>query len=420
MQSKAKVVIVGAGFGGLSAARELGDSTCSVTLIDRNNYHLFQPLLYQVATAALSPAEIAMPVRSVLRNKKNVEVLMAEVTGIDAVKKVVRLASGHAEPFDFLIVATGARHGYFGHDEWEQFAPGLKSIEDATRMRSKILSAFEKAETEQDSAKRASLMTFVIVGGGPTGAELAGAIAELARSTLRSDFRRIDPKEARVLLVEAGPRILNAFPEHLARRAKAALTDLGVEVRELARVENISADGVHIKNSHGSEFLPSKTVLWAAGVLPTPVASWLQAEKDAVGRVLVNPDLTVPNHESIFVIGDVANVKDEAGKPLPGVAPVALQQGHYVAHAIQRKLSGRKILPFRYRDKGNLATIGRSFAIADFGTFKISGLVAWLLWCVVHILYLVGFKNRVLVTIQWLWAYFTFQRGTRIITYFKD
>ncbi len=406
------VVIIGGGFAGLNAARRLGKAPVRVTLIDRNNYHLFQPLLYQVATAGLSPAEIAHPIRSVVRKQQNTEVLMGEVVGVDKEGRSVRLADGKTISYDYLVLATGSVYNYFGHEEWARFAPSLKTVTDATHIRRNILVAFEQAEMESDEAKRRALLTFVVVGGGPTGVEMAGAIAELAHRALASDFRYIDPQHTRILLVEAVPRILNAFPEHLAQRALEKLVRLGVEVRTNAMVQAVDEYGVVISGDR----IDSPNVIWAAGVLGTEPGEWLGAETDRIQRVKVGPDLSVPGHPEIFVLGDTAFVPDPDGKPLPGVAPVAMQQGRYVADRIRARVEGHGgFPPFRYRDKGNLATVGRSFAIADFGRMSFGGFFAWLIWIVVHIVYLIDFQNRMLVLTQWAWSWFTFHRGARLI-----
>ncbi len=409
-----RVVIIGAGFGGLVAAKELKRAPAQVTVIDRRNYHLFQPLLYQVATAALSPADIASPIRSVLRDQANTEVLMARVAGVDRARREILIAGGERRiPFDYLVVAAGARHAYFGHDEWENFAPGLKKIEDATAIRHRILVAFEKAETETDPEKRRRLLTFVVIGGGPTGVEMAGAIAELAKKTLIRDFRRIDPASARVILIEAGPRVLPAFPESLSQRAHRALERLGVEVLLGAPVELCDADGV----LRGGQRIASRTVIWAAGVQASPAAKWLGVEHDRAGRVKVQPDLSLPDDPDIFVIGDTASIADAAGQLVPGIAPAAKQMGGYVANLISRRLAGKTAPePFRYRHVGNFATIGRHAAVADFGRLRLSGYVAWLMWSVAHIYFLIGFRNRLVVMLDWVWAYLTFQRGVRLIT----
>ncbi len=417
-----RVVIVGAGFGGLAAATALKRAPVAVTLIDRRNYHLFQPLLYQVATAALSPADIAQPIRAILRRQRNAEVLLGRVTGVDTDAREVLIAGSGARkerriPYDYLIVATGARHAYFGHDEWEPFAPGLKKIEDATDIRRRILSAFEDAEVATDPTERARCLTFVVVGGGPTGVELAGAIAELARQTIAADFRHIDPRDARVLLIEAGPRLLAAFPERLASFARGALERLGVEVRLDTMVTGVDAEDVTM----GEERLDARTVLWAAGVAASPAARWLGADKDRAGRVKVGADLTLPGHPEIFVIGDTAQAIDANGRELPGIAPAAKQAGEYVAKVIRALVRGRKAPgPFRYRHLGNLATIGRKAAVADFGSLRLKGRIAWWLWGLVHIYFLIGFRNRLAVALDWLWAYLTFQRGARLITGSQD
>ncbi len=410
--ARPKVVIIGAGFGGLSAARALGKAPVDVTLIDRHNYHLFQPLLYQVATAGLSPADIAMPIRAVLRAQKNTTVLLGRVTGIDKAARMVEL-DGRRIPYDILVVATGARHAYFGRDEWEDVAPGLKKIEDATTLRRRILLAFEHAENADDGEERRRLLNFVIIGGGPTGVELAGAIAELAKVALAMDFRNIDPRQARIVLIEAGPRVLATFPETLSAFAKTALEKLGVEVQIGRAVTACDASGVIV----GDRRIDARTIIWAAGVAASPAAKWLAAEKDRAGRVVVAADMTLEGHAEIFVLGDTAAVADEHGKPLPGVAPVAKQQGAYVGRLIAARAAGKaEPPPFRYRNYGNLATIGRKVAVADFGRVRLGGRVAWLLWGVVHVLFLIGFRNRVAVLLDWLWAYVTFQRGSRLIT----
>lgn len=404
------VVIVGAGFGGLLAAQHLRTAPVNVTVIDRSNHHLFQPLLYQVATAGLSPADISAPVRSILRGQRNAEVFLAEVTGIDTAKQTVQVGD-RAIPYDYLVLATGARHSYFGHDDWEPFAPGLKSIADATAIRRKILFAFEAAELTNDPVERRALLTFVVVGGGPTGVELAGAIAELAHKALIKDFRHIDPSTARIVLVEAQAEILTAFPAELAQQARKHLQRLGVEVRTPAAVAAVDAVGVMI----GEERLAARTVIWAAGVQASQAGAWLHVPTDRAGRVLVGPDLTAPAHPNVFVIGDTATVSAQ-GKPLPGVAPVAMQQGRYVAQAIAARVAGQATTaPFVYRDKGNLATVGQAFAIMHKARFKISGFPAWLLWIGIHILYLIDFRNRLLVMMQWAWAYFSYSRGVRLI-----
>jgi NADH dehydrogenase len=406
------VVIIGGGFGGLTAARALRHVRVRVTLIDRRNYHLFQPLLYQVATAGLSPADIASPIREILRRQRNITVLLGKVTGIDIAGKAVLIDEWRVA-YDQLVIATGARHGYFNHEEWEQFAPGLKKIDDATDIRNRILLAFERAENTSDERERQRFLTFVIVGGGPTGVEMAGAIAELARVALSIDFRNIDPKSARIILVEGGVRLLANFPDSLSAVAKRALEKLGVDVRLAARVSRCDPEGVII----GDERVEAYTIIWAAGVMASPAAKWLDAEKDDAGRVVVEPDLTLRGHPEIFVIGDTATAKAADGKPLPGIAPVAKQQGVYVARVIGARVQGRLATkPFRYRHLGTMATIGRKSAVVDFGKFRLSGFIAWLLWGLVHVYFLVGFRNRIAVMLGWLWAYVTYARGARLIT----
>ncbi len=410
--TRPRVVIVGAGFGGLSAAEALSSTPVDVTLIDRRNYHLFQPLLYQVATAGLSPADIAWPIRRIVRRQRNASVLLGEVTGIDTDARMVSMGDD-AVPYDYLILATGAQHAYFGNDAWEPFAPGLKKIEDATDIRRRILMAFERAEAEPDPAERDRLLTFVIVGAGPTGVELAGAIAELARRALAKDFRNIDPRQTRILLVEAGERVLPSFPESLSAFAQRSLGKLGVEVMLGEPITGCDAEGVAIDGRR----IGARTVLWAAGVAASPAGAWLGAETDRSGRVMVTPELGVPGHFGIFVIGDTAAVNDTAGRPLPGIAPVAKQQGKYVARCIRRHVSGSTLIPnFRYRHPGSLATIGRSAAVIDFGWLRLKGLIAWWIWGVAHVYFLIGMRNRLLVAIQWLWSYIAFDRGARLIT----
>jgi NADH:ubiquinone reductase (H+-translocating) len=404
------VVVLGAGFGGLSAARTLRDAPVRVTVVDRRNHHLFQPLLYQVATAALSPGDIAYPIRSILRHQQNTHVLLADATAVDTAKREVVLSDGRL-PYDYLIVATGATHSYFGHDEWEPFAPGLKTLEDALEIRRRILLVFERAEREPDPARRRALLTFVLVGAGPTGAELAGAIAEISRHVLVSDFRAIDPREARILLVEAGPRILPAFSEGLSTKAEAALRELGVEVRRNEPVTSIGEGFVQI----GGERLAADTVLWCAGVAASPLAGSLGASLDRAGRVVVGADLALPGHPEVFVIGDLASFTHQTGRPLPGVAQVAIQQGRHAAENALRGARGLPLVPFRYRDRGNLAVLGRAAAVADLPHIQLSGVAAWLVWCFVHILFLIGFRNRFVVLFDWAWAFITYQRGARLI-----
>ncbi len=414
--ARPRVVIVGAGFGGLSAAKALASAPVDITIIDRRNYHLFQPLLYQVATAGLSPADIAWPIRRIVRSQRNTSVLLGEVTGVDSGARVVRMGD-EAMPYDYLILATGARHAYFGNDAWEPFAPGLKKIEDATDIRRRILMAFERAESEPDPAERDRLLTFVIVGAGPTGVELAGAIAELARRVLAKDFRQIDPRQTRILLVEAGPRVLPSFPEGLSAFAQRSLEKLGVEVLLGEPITGCDADGVAFDGRR----IGARTVLWAAGVAASPAGEWLGAESDRAGRVAVQPDLTVAGHPEVFVIGDTAAVMDDEGRPLPGIAPVAKQQGRYVAASIRRGLAGDVVRPaFRYSHPGSLATIGRSAAVIDFGWLRLKGWIAWWIWGIAHVYFLIGMRNRLLVAIQWLWSYILFDRGARLITGAKD
>ncbi len=406
-----RVVIVGAGFGGLSAAKALARAPVDVTVIDRRNHHLFQPLLYQVATAALSPADIASPIRAILRRQANALVLLAKVTGVDPHRREV-LIGGTRIPYDYLVLATGARHAYFGHDHWEAHAHGLKTVEDATFLRRKILLAFEKAEQEPDAAERRRLLTFVVIGGGPTGVEMAGAIIELARRALQADFRTIDPRSARVILVEAGPRLLPAFDARLSEKARQSLEGLGVDVRLSATVTDCDAAGVRM----GPERIESRTVIWAAGVRASRAGKWLAAETDRVGRAKVRPDLSLPGHPNVFVIGDTAHALDAESEALPGVAPVAKQQGAYVAKVIEARLAGRDAPPFRYRDFGSMATIGRKSAVAQIGRLRLAGYPAWWLWGLAHIYFLIGFRNRLAVVMNWAWNYLTFQRGTRLIT----
>jgi len=410
-EQKPRVVIIGAGFGGLEAAKKLAGKGVRVTMVDRTNYHLFQPLLYQVATAALSPADIAAPVRAILSKSKNMEVILAEVESIDVNAKKVRMVDEELD-YDYLIVATGARHSYFGHPEWEKLAPGLKSLEDAVEIRRRILLAFEYAERISDEAARKAAMTFVVVGGGPTGVEMAGAIAEIARYTLAKDFRHIDPSQARVILVEADPWVLAAFPDDLQISARKQLVDLGVEVRTGIHATNLSEEGLQV----GDEFIPCRVKIWAAGNNASFVGHSLGAPVDRVGRVIVNKDLTIPDHPEVQVIGDLANFSHQTGQPLPGVSPVAMQQGRHAAHNILAMIDGRKPQRFWYFDKGSMATIGRNKAVADLKLIHLSGIPAWLAWLFVHIIFLVGFRNRLAVLFQWAWAYFSFNKGARLIT----
>jgi NADH:ubiquinone reductase (H+-translocating) len=405
------VVIVGAGFAGLNAAKGLGSLRgVDVTLVDRTNHHLFQPLLYQVAMAGLSPADIAAPIRSLLSQHRNIRVLQAEVQRVDLDRKVVVADFGEIA-FEYLILACGARHSYFQHDEWEEFAPGLKTLEQATEIRRRVLSAYEQAERSSAADDRKRLLTFVIVGGGPTGVELAGAIGEMSRFTLAADFRTIDARSARVILLEAGPRILPTFSDALTARATRDLEQLGVQVWTNSAVTKIDSDGVEI----GAERLRAATVLWAAGVKASSLGQTLGVETDRQGRVKVEPDLSLPGHPNVFVAGDQACFTHQTDKPLPGTAPVAMQQGRYLAQLIRRDLAGKPRQPFHFVDKGQMATIGRSRAIVEVGRMKLAGFFAWLIWLVVHIYYLTGFKNRLLVVMQWAWSYLTFRRGARLI-----
>jgi NADH dehydrogenase len=412
-----RIVIVGAGFGGLSAAYALRWVNAQVTIIDRRNYHLFQPLLYQVATASLSPAEIAQPIRSIVRGQRNTHVLLDDVLGVDKQAKLVRTAAGRAVPFDYLILATGARHSYFGKDNWEIDAPGIKTVDDATRLRSEILLAFERAEVEPDLSKRAALLTFVIVGGGPTGVELAGAIAELARKSITNDFRAITPHSTRIVLVEAGVRLLPSFPEVLSAEAKRVLEAMDVEVRIGIPVTDITSDAVTLGTGAQREIIPAKTAMWAAGVRASPAGEWLKTPTDRAGRVVVNPDFSTPENPQIFVVGDTAAFKGPNGHMLPGMAPVAKQAGAYVGKLIAARIvHARDPKPFVYRDYGNLAAIGRSNAVADFGWIRLKGFLGWVLWSVAHIYFLIGFRNRFVVAASWAWSYLTYQRGARLIT----
>lgn len=407
------VVIVGAGFGGLEAARNLASAPVRITMIDQRNHHLFQPLLYQVATASLPTSEIAWPIRFLLRSHKNVTTLLGTVTGVDRDRKQVLLDGEPPIGFDTLILATGARHAYFGHDEWEPYAPGVKTLEDATRIRRRILSAFEQAEWETDAAQRAQWLTFVIIGAGPTGVEIAGTIAELARDTLRGDFRNFDTRSARVVLVEAGPRILAGFTEDLSAYAQRALERLGVEVKLGQPVSQCRADGIEL----GGAFLAARTILWAAGVAASPAAEWLEAPADRAGRVRVEPDLSAPGQPDIFVVGDTAFVADAGGKQVPGVAPAAKQEGRYVAELIKARLRGKPApAPFAYNNAGNLATIGKRAAIVDFGWIKLKGRLAWWIWGIAHIFFLIGLRNRLAVALNWLWIYVSGHRSARLIT----
>jgi NADH:ubiquinone reductase (H+-translocating) len=410
-RQKPRVVIVGSGFGGLEAAKKLACEDVRLTVIDRTNYYLFQPLLYQVATAALSPADIAAPIRAVLSKCRNVEVILAEVESVDVEAKKVKTVDLEID-YDYLILATGARHSYFGHNQWEKLAPGLKSLEDAIELRRRILMAFEYAEKITDEAARRAAITFVVIGGGPTGVEMAGAIAEISRHTLAKDFRHIDPSKARVILIEGEPRLLAAYPPDLSESARKQLMDLGVEVRTSTRATNLNEAGVQV----GDEFIPCRVKIWAAGNNASFVGKTLGAPVDRVGRVVVNDDLTIPGHPEIQVIGDLANFPYQTGEPLPGISPVAMQQGRHAARNILAMIRGRKPQRFHYWDKGTMATIGRNKAVADLKFVHLKGRLAWLAWLFVHIVFLVGFRNRLLVLFQWAWAYFTFDKGARLIT----
>jgi NADH:ubiquinone reductase (H+-translocating) len=427
-EATTRVVIVGAGFAGLNAARALAKAGVQVTVIDRKNHHTFQPLLYQVATAGLSPGEIAAPIREILGTHKNVEVLMSEVTGFDLDRRIV-ITPDFEIPYDYLIVAAGASHAYFDHDDWEPLAPGLKTIEDALEIRRRILLAFELAEREAAEGEKAAQLSFVVVGGGPTGVELAGTLAEICRHVLAHEFRSIDPARTHILLLEGGPRVLPSYPEDLSRSAEEQLRHLGVEVRTSTLVTQVEPDAVHV----GGTRLPATVILWAAGVAASPLGKKLGAPIDRAGRVLVDCDLTLPGHPEVFVIGDLAALKDAHGKLVPGVAPAAIQEGQFVAKLIREEIEVRKhrgdepstpLSPavvagrpqFHYWDKGSLATIGRAAAIAEIGKIHISGFIAWLAWLFIHIFFLIGFRNRLLVFIQWAWSYLTYERGARLIT----
>lgn len=406
-----RVVIIGAGFGGLTAARKLARYPLHITVVDRKNHHTFQPLLYQVATAGISPAEIAAPIRWVLRGHSNVEVLLGEVEDFDLQQRVVKLADFEIE-YDYLIVAAGARHSYFGHDEWEAFAPGLKTIEDALEMRRRVLLAFELAERQVVAGQPPLPLNFVVIGGGPTGVELAGTLAEIARRVLADEFHSIDPKRTRIILLEGGPRILPSYPDDLSRSAEQQLQRLGVEVQTSTMVTGVESAAVYVGKTH----IPAAVILWAAGVAASPLGKKLGVPVDRAGRVMVNGDLSIPAHPEVFVLGDLASLKDKNGQLLPGVAPVAMQQATDTAKNIGRDLKGEPRQDFHYLDKGSLATIGRKAAIAQFGKFHISGLPAWLAWLFIHVLFLIGFRNRLIVLLQWAWSYFTYERGARLIT----
>jgi len=405
-------VIVGGGFGGLTAARALRNAPVAMTLVDRRNHHLFQPLLYQVATAALSPADIASPIRWILRHQRNAEVLLGDAVGVDTGLRIVQLTDGEI-PYDFLIVAAGATHAYFGHDEWRKLAPGLKTLEDALEIRRRVLLAFERAERQPDPVRRKALLTFVLVGGGPTGVELAGALAEISRQSLARDFRHFDPGSAKVILIEAGPALLAAFPESLRAAARHDLERLGVEVRTGAAVTRVEPGRVTV----GNDTIAAETILWAAGVAASPLGARLGVPLDRAGRVLIEPDLTIPGHPEVFVIGDLASMKNKDGRPLPGVAQVAIQMGRHAARNIVRTIESQPHSAFEYHDLGNMATIGRASAVADLGRVQLKGYVAWLAWIFVHIVALIGFRNRLVVMIEWAWAYVSYQRSVRLITY---
>ncbi|CAN5245237.1 NAD(P)/FAD-dependent oxidoreductase [soil metagenome] len=408
---KPHVVIIGAGFGGLEAAKKLGSEELQLTVIDRTNYHLFQPLLYEVATAALSPADIAAPIRAVLTKHPNIEVMLAEVQAIDVETRTLRTVEREIR-YDYLILATGSRHSYFGNDEWEKIAPGLKSLEDAVEIRRRLLMAFEYAEKMNDEAARKAAMTFAIIGGGPTGVEMAGAIAEISRYTLAKDFHHINPSDARVILIEGGQRVLSGFPEKLSASARQQLQDIGVEVRTESRATNLTDEGLEVNG----EFIPCKVKIWAAGNTASGLGKLLGAPVDRAGRVMVNEDLTIPGHPEVQVIGDLAHFAHQTEQPLPGVSPVAMQQGRHAARNVLWMMDGRKPQRFWYVDRGSMATIGRNKAVADLRFLQFSGRPAWLVWLFVHIMFLVGFRNRIAVLLQWAWAYFTFNKGARLIT----
>ena len=406
------VLIVGGGFGGLYAARRFKRHPVSVTLVDRRNHHVFQPLLYQVATAALSPGDIASPIRWILRRQQNIEVLLGDVTRIDTAARTAHLSDGATIPYDYAIVSAGATHAYFGNDDWQTFAPGLKTLEDALEMRRRVLVAFERAEREKDPARRAAQLTFVIVGGGPTGVELAGALAEIARLSLADNFRHFDPGSAKIVLVEAGPSLLAAFPPDLRDAARRDLIRLGVDVRLDTRVTLVGPGFVEAEGAR----IETETVLWAAGVSAAPLGATLGVPVDRAGRVLIQQDLTIPGHPEVFVIGDLASLAGADGRPLPGVAQVAMQMGAHAAANIMRAIDGQPMRPFAYRDYANMATIGRASAVGDFHWIHVKGLIGWMVWLFVHIFNLIGFRNRIVVMVQWAWAYFSYQRAVRLIT----
>jgi len=407
-----QIVIIGGGFGGLYTARGVRSVPADVTIVDQHNYHLFQPLLYQVATAALNPSDIAAPIRGILRHQKNLSVLLGEAVSIDTDRRVVSLADGAELRYDLLVVATGATHSYFGHPEWERDAPGLKTIDDALEIRRRVLLAFEAAEREADAETQKALLTFVVIGAGPTGVELAGALSEIARQTMVRDFRNIRPESARVILLEGKDRVLPPYPPELSEKARKQLVDLGVEVITGAVVTDVTDREVRI----GERVIPTRTVLWGAGVQASPLAQSLGVPLDRAGRVLVEPSLTIPGHPEVFVIGDLAAVRQHDGSFVPGVAPAAIQEGQHTALNLERAVEGQPLRAFKYRDKGSLATIGRAAAVADFGRIRFGGFLAWMAWLIIHIFFLIGFRNRFLVITQWAWAYLTYQRGARLIT----
>jgi NADH dehydrogenase len=413
MTDKPKIVVVGGGFGGLAAIKELKGVDADITLIDRRNHHLFQPLLYQVATTSLGPSEIAWPIRQLVHRRKEITTLFGSVTGVDAAEKLVKLDGGTTVPFDYLILATGAQHAYFGHDDWEPYAPGLKTLEDATAMRRRLLVAFERAELETDPERRKALLTFAIIGAGPTGVELAGAIIELARITLRDDFRNIKPEEARVVLIEAGPRVLANFKPEMSAYAETALRELGVEVMLNTPVTSVHAEGV----TFAAGTIMAETIIWAAGVLASPAAKWLGVEADRAGRIKVNPDLSVPGHPNIFAVGDTVTTTTPEGKPVPGIGDAAKQSGRHAAKVVRARLRGEtRELPFHYKHLGDIATIGRSRALIDFGWIKLTGWIGWWTWGLAHIYFLIGLKNRIFIALNWLWIYLTGYRSARLIT----
>ncbi|MET0277121.1 MAG: NAD(P)/FAD-dependent oxidoreductase [Pseudorhodoplanes sp.] len=411
-QSRPRVVVIGGGFGGLQAARALAKAPVEVLLIDRQNHHCFQPLLYQVATAALSPADIAWPIRSILSGQRNLRVVMAMVTGVDVANRVVH-ADGHDFPYDYLILASGVTHAYFGHDEWSKVAPGLKQLEDARDIRARFLLAFEKAEIADDEAERRKLLTFVVIGGGPTGVEMAGAMAEVAKQTLRSDFRRIDPGAAHIILIEAGPRVLPSFPENLSLYTKRVLESMGVEVKVDTKVTDCDAHGVML----GDARIDASTIVWAAGVKASPAALWIGAAQDRTGRIPVGPDLSVPGMPDVFAVGDLASVNNKSGNAVPGIAPAAKQMGRYVGDLIASRVAGRAdSKPFAYHHAGDLAAIGRRAAVVKVGRIELTGFLAWLFWGVIHIYFLIGLRNRFVVAVNWMWSWLTFRRGARLIS----